>query len=51
MKIKYDSIEETEAYKSIVDMVNKEALVDKNIRYGRYMFVEKEKQRICIKNY
>lgn len=51
MKIKYDSIEETEAYKSIVDMVNKEALVDKNIRYGRYMFVEKEKQRILKEKY
>ena len=53
MEIKHDPVEETKEYRSIVDMVNKEAeaLVDKNIRYGRSMFVEKEKQRILKEKY
>lgn len=52
-EIKHDPVEETEEYKSVVDSVNKEAelLVSKDIRYGRYMFVELEKQRILKERY
>ena len=51
--IKHDPIEDTEEFQSIIEDVNKEAesLVEQNIRYGRYYFVEQEKKRILREKY
>ena len=51
--IKHDPIEDTEEFQSIIEDVNREAesLVEQNIRYGRYYFVEQEKKRILREKY
>ena len=51
--IKHDPIEDTEEFQSIIEDVNREAesLVEQNIRYGRYYFVEQEKKRILKEKY
>lgn len=51
--IKHDPIEDTEEFQSIIGDVNREAesLVEQNIRYGRYYFVEQEKKRILREKY
>ncbi len=52
-EIKHDPIEDTEEYQAVVDKINEmaESLVDSNIRYGRYHFVEEEKQRLLKELY
>lgn len=52
-EIKYDPIEDTEEYKSIVAEVDAmaEDLVDCNIRYGRQYFVELEKKKLLKELY
>lgn len=52
-EVKHDPIEDTQEYKAVVDEVNAmaEALVDSNIRYGRYFFVEQEKKKILKELY
>ncbi len=51
--IKHDPIEDTEEFRSIIEEVDKEAesLVESDIRFGRYYFVEKEKKRILKEKY
>lgn len=53
MEIKRDPIENTDEYKAVVDKIDSmaEALVDSNIRYGRYFFVEQEKKRLLKELY
>ena len=53
MEPRRDPIEETEEYKAVaVEVENMaEALVDSNIRYGRYHFVEQEKKRLLKELY
>lgn len=53
MEIKRDPIENTDEYKAVVDEIDSmaEALVDSNIRYGRYFFVEQEKKRLLKELY
>lgn len=51
--IKHDPIEDTEEFQAIIDEVDKEAesLVESDIRFGRYYFIEKEKKRILKEKY
>lgn len=53
VEIKHDPIEDTEEFKAVIEDVNMEAeaLVEENIRYGRYFFVEQEKKRILKERY
>lgn len=53
MELKKDPIENTEEYKAVVEEVERmaEALVDGNIRYGRYFCVEQEKKRLLKELY
>lgn len=53
MEIKHDPVEETDEYKAVVDDVEQmaEALVNQDIRYGRFHFVELEKKRILKEKY
>ena len=52
-EIKHDPIEDTEEFQSIIEEVEREAeaLVEDNIRYGRFFFVEQEKKRILKEKY
>lgn len=53
MELKRDPIEDTEEYKAVAEKVEymAESLVDSNIRYGRYFFVEEEKKRLLKELY
>lgn len=48
MELKRDPVEDTEEYKAVAEEVESmaETLVDPNIRYGRYFFVEEEKKKL-----
>lgn len=52
-QIKHDPIEDTEEFQTIIDEVNKEAesLVESDIRFCRYYYVEKEIKRILKERY
>lgn len=51
--LKHDPIEDTKYFKSIIEEVDKEAesLVDPEIRFGRFSFIEREKKRILKEKY
>lgn len=50
---KHDPIEDTEEFKAIIDEVDREAeaLVESDIRIGRYKLYEREKKRILKEKY
>ena len=50
---KHDPIEDTEEFKAIIDEVDREAeaLVESDIRIGRYKLIEREKKRILKEKY
>lgn len=52
-EIKHDPIEGTDEYQAVIEEVEKmaEELIDSDIRYGRYFFVEMEKKRILKEQY
>lgn len=53
MELKKDPVEDTEEYRAVAEEVESmaEALVDPNIRCGRYFFVEEEKKRLLKELY
>lgn len=53
VELKRDPVEDTEEYKAVAEEVESmaQALVDSNIRYGRYFFVEEEKKRLLKELY
>lgn len=53
MELKKDPVEDTEEYKAVFEEVESmaESLVDSDIRYGRYFFVEEEKKRLLKELY